>query len=87
MTPGITVAEILNELAQVSRYAETADGFQSVTELCASTGWGDGKVRKALKAAMASGRLEVKRVTRPTLSGLMQPVPVYRVRPVAGKKR
>lgn len=81
MKPTISITDVLNELAQASRYAETADGFQSLTELVASTGWGDGKVRKVLKAAMAAGRLEVRRVNRPSLSGLTQPVPVYKVQP------
>ena len=87
MKPTISITDVLNELAQASRYADTADGFQSLTELVASTGWGDGKVRKVLKAAMAAGRLEVKRVNRPSLSGLLQPVPVYRIAPTPKKAR
>ena len=87
MKKTITTAEILNELATASRHAETEEGFQSIVELCEATRWGDAKVRRALKQARMAGRLEVRRVTRVGLSGLLQPVPAYKVRPAAKKGR
>ena len=58
-----------------------------VPELCLATGWGESKLRKNLKLAQAAGRLDVTRVMKLTLAGVMQPVPVYRVIPAKKGKR
>lgn len=83
----LSVAEILNELAQVGQQADTPEGFLTIPELCLSTGWGESKLRRSLKLAKAAGQLEVRRTMQETLAGTLHPVPVYRViPPKKGKK-
>lgn len=87
MPTTISVTDILNELAAASQRTDAPEGYQTIDELCLATGWGQSKLRRNLKLAQAAGRLQVARVMRPTLAGILQPVPVYRVTPVAKPKR
>lgn len=87
MPTTISVSDILQELSQAASRTDTAEGFATIGELCGVTGWGAAKVRKALKLAQAEGQLQVRKVNRPTLSGTLHPVPVYRVSPKAKGKR
>lgn len=81
----ITEAEILKALHDASRQTERPDGFSTIAELVQATGWPDSKVRRAMSAAKAQGRLLVKRAMRETLSGTLHPVPVYRITPPVAK--
>lgn len=83
----LSVSEILRELEQAGLNTDAPEGFLTVPELCLATGWGESKLRKNLKLAQAAGRLDVTRVMKLTLAGVMQPVPVYRVIPVKKGKR
>jgi hypothetical protein len=82
----ITTAEILAELEAASHAIAAPDGYCSIAEMVAQTGLADARIRKALIAAKAAGRLEVARVPRETLSGAMHPTPVYRIAPAKRKK-
>jgi hypothetical protein len=82
----ITTAEILAELEAASRAIAAPDGYCSIAEMVAQTGLADARIRKALVAAKAAGRLQMTRVPRETLSGAMHPTPVYRIVP-AGRSQ
>lgn len=75
----ISVAEILAELEAASKQADAPDGYLTIAEIERATGWGEKKVRAALRDAKALGRLMVTTARRATLRGTLHPVPVYRV--------
>lgn len=84
----LTTAEILAELEAAAKHVETPDDAFTIDELHDTTGWGRVQIRNRLKLAKKAGRLAVVRVQRENLMGNLQPVPAYRILPVAkGRKR
>ena len=82
----ITTAEILAEIKAASQRLDAQDGYISIREMKEQTGLAEGRIRQALMAAKSDKRLDVRKVMRETLSGVLQPVPVYRIVPAKRKK-
>lgn len=78
----ITTAEILAELEAASQRADAPDGYITIREMKDQTNLAEARIRQALMSAKHDGRLDMRKVMKETLSGTMQPVPVYRIRPV-----
>ena len=75
----ITEAEIFDELNEAMGDIETGDGHTS-PELRAITGWGNDKIRAALRALILAGTWEAVHVRResPLRPGVVMPVCGYR---------
>lgn len=83
----ITEQELLDALvASVS--GDAPEDARTVQEMVAASEerLSENRVRKALKAFMAQGRLRVHTVIRPAMDGRLAKVPAYTIRP-AGKKK
>lgn len=75
----ITEAELLDALAEAARGVEPSEA-RTGPELMAATGFPEKRLRAALKALQAQGRLDVHQVTRQSLDGRAIRVPAYTVR-------
>lgn len=75
----ITQDDLLEALRDALGGPPESEGV-TMADLCASTGYGNKALRRALVALAAQGRLEVGRSRRPTLDGRIAPVPCYRLR-------
>lgn len=82
----ITTAELLDALASASQGPEHA---RTMLEIAAETGISPKRVRDALRAYEAQGRLSVHRVSRKAIDGRAATVPAYSILPPqkAGKRR
>lgn len=75
----VTTEDLLDALRDA--LAKPTDGTAStIAELITTTGYGNAKMRRLLKAVQAEGRLEVVRVYRPNLMGTQSAVPAYRIK-------
>lgn len=81
------MSEVLQELEAASKQRKSADGYHTVNEMMAATGWGQAKTRKAMLALKAQGRLTMARVDRENLAGSLQPTIAYRILPAKRGKR
>jgi hypothetical protein len=73
----ITTEEILAALEEATRHPEYPDGAFTVRELMQRTGWGEERVRRALRVIKDAGRLQVVKPPREALSGAMLPTVAY----------
>jgi hypothetical protein len=76
----ITEAEIIDALASAAAGA-MPDDAQTVQDLIATTGYSGERVRMALHAMRAQGRLVVHRVARAGIDGRAAKVPAYTILP------
>lgn len=76
----ITLDELLDALGQSTT---APDDARTVSEICAEFDLPVRRVRDALRALQAQGRLGVHTVTRMDLSGRTQRVPAYTIAPKA----
>lgn len=74
----MTETQVLEALREALQADDAADGF-TTRELAELTGWGQGKVRNALRKMRREGTIVPVRVPRETLAGIVQPVPGYRL--------
>jgi hypothetical protein len=81
----ISEAELFEALA-LAAGTEPEDA-RTGAELCAATGMDVRKLRVALHALSAAGRLVVHKVTRQALDGRMAKVAAYTILPPPKKKR
>lgn len=79
MATQITTDDLLEALAAALGTPAEGEG-STLLELCDATGWGKDKVRRSLKALQVQGRLEILKVQRMSLLGVLTPVPGYRVK-------
>lgn len=82
----ITETELLAELAATMQrpgpeYALTANEIQD------ATGWGRDRILRVLKLFASAGRLNVHRVKRESILGIVTTVPAYTVAPAPKRKR
>jgi hypothetical protein len=56
------------------------DGFFTTMEMSDRLGHGPEKIARLLRKLHSAGRLEVRRVRRARIDGIVTPVPAYRVR-------
>lgn len=74
--PEITMDEYL---AEISRFAqEDVSGAMTAEEIGAAMGWGECKTHKMVKQYVRAGQLEVVRVQRPAITGVMMKVYAYK---------
>jgi DNA-binding GntR family transcriptional regulator len=76
----ITQDDLLDALRHALE-APNAGDAPTVNELQVTMGCGSAKVRRALKALAAQGRLEVVQVRRTSLTGIGILCPGYRIKP------
>lgn len=81
MASSITVNELVQALEAAVKKSPAADGAMTVNEMRVRFGWGEGKVRNALFAIKAEGRLEVVKSMRENLAGEMMRTIAYRILP------
>jgi len=74
----ITESELLEALASAST---APDDARTVQEMVAATGYGEDKIRRALKVFHASGRLVPHRVRRVAIDGRNGIVSAYTILP------
>lgn len=74
---------LLEELKQLANTPNPTGelGFFTAIEIAEKLGHGPEKVARLLRKLSREGRLEVKRVRRARIDGIVTPVPAYRVRP------
>ena len=77
-TIDVTESELLEALRAAVATPDRGDGL-TTPELAQALGWSEDRVRRALRRLRAQGIVEPTRVRRETLSGVMQPVPGYRL--------
>jgi hypothetical protein len=78
---GMTEAELLDALREaLAPTANDPDGAFTSEELLSLTGYGEKKIRNALKAMLRKGECECVRVKRQNIVGVTVPVPAWRFR-------
>ena len=77
--PAITQDDLLQALADAMTSAGPDDA-KTFAELEDAHGIGSSRLRKLLRRLHQQGRLEVINVKRPSLSGVLQPIPAYRIK-------
>lgn len=77
----MTIDEALQELSAIVEQHTSPDGFYTTDELCEASGRSRFYIGTKLKQAHKAGRLEVRNVPRPTITGKMWPKPGYRILP------
>ena len=77
----ITQDDLLAALAEAIRPVEGPTDAKTMDEMMLTSGWGQDKLRRALKLAKQQGRLEVVQVVRESLAGATIRVPAYRLKP------
>lgn len=75
----MTNAEILAAIELALSTTTDDDGAMTMNELSEALALGHQAVRVRLRALKAAGRLEVVRVKRESLAGIMQPVWAYKI--------
>jgi hypothetical protein len=78
----ITEAELLDALAQ-SVSGTAPENAQTISEMMAATGLGEKRMRRALAALKATGRLQAHSVPRESLDGRPIRVPAFTILPAA----
>lgn len=73
----ITESELLEALAVSQQPGE--EGARTVQEMVADSGLSDERIRKAIRAFQAQGRLTVYRVRRAAIDGSLRVVPAYSI--------
>lgn len=82
----VTHAELLDALAAATKSTAPEDA-KTTPELCEALGLSGARVRKALAAMQAQGRLIVHNVRRPNISGRITVVPAYTIAPAPKKPK
>ena len=80
----ITESELLDALANAT--GEGPDDARTAQEMADDAGIPVARVRRALQQLARAGRLESHRVRRPDLSGRLQVLPAYTIRPAVKAK-
>jgi hypothetical protein len=78
--PEITIDELLAE-NEKAKLQHNSDGWLTVSEMAKTSKIRDVKIRSILKVAQQEGRLECQRQSRITITGSLQSVPVFRIKP------
>lgn len=75
--------KLRDELIKVlfERRASPDTAYMTTAEISMMMGWSQKKVLTVLKELKEKGLLEIKKVNRESLTGTIQPVPGYRVKP------
>ena len=77
-----TVSALVEELrASMHDMDENDEGFETVSDIQRETGAGRTLVKTRVRAWLAEGRMETKRVLRTDVAGRKQWVPAYRMKP------
>ena len=79
----VTTQDLLDALASATNAPEEA---RTVPELARATGIAEKRVREALRAYQAQGRLGVHRVVRPAIDGRQSRVAAYTIAPAPKAK-
>lgn len=76
----ITEAELLEALHAAAPSGEPANA-KTMRELREVTGWGENRMRRALRAMQTQGRLVTYKVLRTSLDGNRRPTVLYAILP------
>jgi len=77
----MTQEEIIAELEAAIAHADSPNDVYTTRDLSRMLGVSLQKVRVRLQVLSEAGRLEILRVKRPNIAGLMQPRAAYRILP------
>lgn len=75
----MTIEEALQELQAIVDTHESPDGFFTMDELCEASGRSKFYLWSKVKRLHKAGRVEVRKVMRPTITGHPFPRPAYRL--------
>ena len=76
----VSYEELVQSLQSIAgRKAKVPDGFKTIAEMCSEWNASEKSVRKVLKLASESGRLEVSRKVVPRIDKALKSVPIYRI--------